>query len=167
MAKPGKKLEARRVRTLSSTDTSRRDNLCYVLTISANDCPYSILASAAVAAAGGDRSISVDFDTVYELFMRLAEIEPSLYKAPVDPRPGASVFSTLEWISLTHVCRFGRYVGLDMPFLWARAVSVFPSAVPIFLERAAPLTLIFNPGAGGFFRTPCIPKGEDRTPKTS
>jgi hypothetical protein len=92
---------------------------------------------------------SFNYDLVYELFMLLAEVEPPKYAALFD-YDRLCTLSTFGWVRLTHVCRFWRYVGLEIPSLWARIVSIIPSAAPAFLDRArhAPLTITSN--FGGF-----------------
>ncbi|KZV73183.1 hypothetical protein PENSPDRAFT_649093 [Peniophora sp. CONT] len=86
-------------------------------------------------------------DIVCELFHIAAEIDPprgprSHNWQPDDPR------GFLGWITLTHVCRAWREVGLSMSRLWARIVSLFPPDIEAILSRAkdTPLALDFTWG---------------------
>ncbi|KAI0317365.1 hypothetical protein OF83DRAFT_1083645 [Amylostereum chailletii] len=53
---------------------------------------------------------------------------------------------TLGWITLGHVCRQFRALVLNLPTLWASAVTSLPNTQEIFLERAkaAPLTIMLD-----------------------
>ncbi|VDB89929.1 unnamed protein product [Peniophora sp. CBMAI 1063] len=60
-------------------------------------------------------------------------------------KPETTVVS-LGWITLTHICRYWRHVGLDMAPLWAGVICVFPAAFEVLVTRTrgAPLSFDFR-----------------------
>ncbi|VDB96006.1 unnamed protein product [Peniophora sp. CBMAI 1063] len=54
---------------------------------------------------------------------------------------------SLGWISLTHVSRLYRTVGLDLALLWGGVVHVFPAALDTIMMRARGAPLSFDFGA--------------------
>ncbi|KZV70261.1 hypothetical protein PENSPDRAFT_752701 [Peniophora sp. CONT] len=61
--------------------------------------------------------------------------------------------ASLGWIRLSHVCRSWRTVALrDVPVLWARHATIFPSALDTCIERAhnEPLVIEFTDARGEY-----------------
>ncbi|KZV60355.1 hypothetical protein PENSPDRAFT_351905 [Peniophora sp. CONT] len=87
--------------------------------------------------------VDLPLDIVCELFIQAAFADPPRRKTGDTSddleflRPRAQGFN-LGWISLTHVCRQWRSVGIDMAPLWAAIVTVFqkPAIADEFASRA-------------------------------
>ncbi|KZV77561.1 hypothetical protein PENSPDRAFT_645202 [Peniophora sp. CONT] len=86
-------------------------------------------------------------DVVCELFYALASIDPPICPRPKgEPRYKPHRPATLGWISLTHVCRHWRSVGIDLATLWGQIVCTFqPIDEIIQRTKSAPLTIEFSP----------------------
>lgn len=72
-------------------------------------------------------------DILCELFYVLAKVDP-----PRCPMPAGSPFyqpASLGWVSLTHVCRRWRKIGLDLSKLWADIVCVLPRGAADIAQR--------------------------------
>lgn len=52
------------------------------------------------------------------------------------------VRGSLGWIRLTHVCKAWRHTLLDAQHLWAQDLVVLPKALPTFIRRTGPTTLL-------------------------
>ncbi|KZV62577.1 hypothetical protein PENSPDRAFT_692394 [Peniophora sp. CONT] len=72
-------------------------------------------------------------DILCEVFYVLAEIDP-----PGTPMAANETYykpGSLGWISITHVCRRWRKIGLDLSKLWADIICVFPRGVDTIAQR--------------------------------
>ncbi|KZV76456.1 hypothetical protein PENSPDRAFT_646224 [Peniophora sp. CONT] len=80
-------------------------------------------------------------DIVYELYRASAQVDPPRAAGFFDDTLPAS---TLGWITLTHVCRRWRQLGIDLATLWAQIICAFPPSITTILQRSkiADLTLI-------------------------
>ncbi|VDB99990.1 unnamed protein product [Peniophora sp. CBMAI 1063] len=84
-------------------------------------------------------------DLIYHIFIAAAEVDPP---AAANVQLGRA--GTLGWISLTHVTRSWREVGLHSPRLWAGILLDLPTAYETILRRArqGPLTFDFDKVSG-------------------
>ncbi|KZV64048.1 hypothetical protein PENSPDRAFT_656836 [Peniophora sp. CONT] len=94
--------------------------------------------------------LKLPVDIIALLFDYAAALDPPYH----GPWPPSTKRHTLGWITLTHVCRDWRDVGLAMPLLWASIVTTFfdPAIANELLERSCgcPITVeltarIWNP----------------------
>ncbi|VDB87413.1 unnamed protein product [Peniophora sp. CBMAI 1063] len=99
--------------------------------------------------------ISLPDDIICELFFALAKVDvPRRASTQNSPRLfddfAEDRHPSLGWIRLTHVARRLRHIGIDLPTLWGRVVSIFPSARETTFARSrnAPLDLYL--GQNGF-----------------
>ncbi|KZV63211.1 hypothetical protein PENSPDRAFT_758146 [Peniophora sp. CONT] len=81
-------------------------------------------------------------DIIHEVYRVSAQINP-----PQPPRPRGSGYTTsviLGLITLTHVCKRWRKIGLEISSLWASIVCIFPPDVTTILQRSRKAHLTLN-----------------------